>query len=224
MSTVTSLPDLLVADGRNRTGTGMISGHPEPAAGGGEGAEGTCARRALWEEPNWLTSPQRGSRQRCCAAPRHFCLPRVPAVKTRLSLVSNSWTQDFRKKKFKIKSGRHVFRSLLFCTCRIRTVFIPKWAFLFTITSCFDHQMTSAWRRRPRKMNSLQEVQRLLSFKDRKWLIYHCRLVTLISDLFWQPPAWTVPLIADLVWVPDQVYGFSFTKRMKKVASCHWWI
>lgn len=45
MSTVTSLPDLLVADGGNRTGTGMISGHPEPAAGGV--AEGTCARRTL---------------------------------------------------------------------------------------------------------------------------------------------------------------------------------
>lgn len=47
MSTVTSLPDLLAADGGNGTGTGMISGHPEPAAGGGGLAEGTCARHAL---------------------------------------------------------------------------------------------------------------------------------------------------------------------------------
>lgn len=85
------------------------------------GAEGTCARHALWEQPNWLTSPQRGSRQRCCAASRHLCLPRVPAVKTRLCLLSNGWTQDFDN-KFKIKSRRHVFWLFLFCTCRIRTV------------------------------------------------------------------------------------------------------
>lgn len=192
-----------------------------PGAAGGSGG-GACGRRALWEQPKWLTSPQRGSRQCCCAASQHFCLPRVPAVKTRLSLVSNSWTQDFRK-KVQNKERKTCFQTFLFCTCRIRTVLnklqFQNGCFYLLRLPVLITKQTEASEDELSPGSSAA-----LSFKDRKWLMCHFRLVTLISNLIWQPPAWTVPLIADRVWLPDRVYGFSFTKRQKKAASPHWWI
>lgn len=117
------------ADGGNRTGTGVISGHPEPEpepeAGWEEGGGGDMCQARFMRAAQLINKPaeRKSAALLCCLAA--LLPPACPRCENStqfgLKQLNTRLQEQVQNKEPKTR-----FQAFLCCTCGIRTVFIPK--------------------------------------------------------------------------------------------------